>query len=219
MPKPTVILLHGIWMPGTIMGPLRHRLENRFGYECRLFDYPSLSNNLDENAERLAEHVGYVGSKSVALVGHSLGGLVSLRMLAQWHDSPVTRVVCLGSPLMGSQAASVLNRYAWGRAILGNCLPQAILTDEGSAWAEEAATLAEVGVIAGNRATGLGRLVGGFEGPNDGTVSVAETRLPGIKDHLVMPVSHTGMVFSSGVAEQTAAFLDQGEFHKIGEIR
>ena len=218
MPKPTVILLHGIWMPGTIMGPLRQRLENRYGFECRLFDYSSLAKNLDENAEALAEQVGYASSPSVALVGHSLGGLVSLRMLAQWHDAPVNRVVCLGSPLCGSRAASVLYRFALGRLILGHSLPQAVLTEEGSAWAEEAATRAEVGVIAGSRGTGLGRLLGPFHEPNDGTVGVSETRLPGITDHLVMPVSHTGMVFSAEVAEQTAAFLDNGAFHKVGEV-
>ena len=38
----------------------------------------------------------------VALVGHSLGGLVALEALRRQPDLPVSRVVCLGSPLRGS---------------------------------------------------------------------------------------------------------------------
>jgi len=214
MNKPLVILLHGIWMPGTVMGPLRHRLEANHGFECRLFDYPSVNNTLDENAEGLAEQVGYARGRPVALVGHSLGGLVSLRMLSRWPEAPIGRLVCLGSPLCGSKAANVLSRYGWGRALLGKSLPQAVLGDEGSGWAEAAAAQIEVGVIAGTRSTGLGRLLAGFDEENDGSVAVSETRLPGTHDHLLLPVSHTGMVFSSAVAEQTAAFLDNGAFDR-----
>ena len=36
--------------------------------------------------------------------------------------------------------------------------------------------------------------------------------MPGIKDHVVLPVSHTGMVFSTLVAQQAARFLRDGRF-------
>ena len=159
----------------------------------------------------LAEHVRYP-DREVALVGHSLGGLISLRMLAHWPDAPVDRLVCLGSPLCGSRAAAAVSRHRWLRPVLGYSLPEAVLSDRDAKWAETAASRIEVGVIAGSRSTGLGKLLAGFEGENDGTVAVSETRLPGIRDHLVLPVSHTGMVFSKAVAEQTAAFLEGGAF-------
>ena len=44
------------------------------------------------------------------------------------------------------------------------------------------------------------------------TVAVSETRLPGAKSHLVMPVTHTGLVWSAAVADQVAAFLKRGKF-------
>ena len=59
---------------------------------------------------------------------------------------------------------------------------------------------------------GLGKLVGARGAPNDGTIFVDETRLPGISQHLVMPVSHTGLPFSKSVARQTGAFLRSGKF-------
>jgi hypothetical protein len=49
-------------------------------------------------------------------------------------------------------------------------------------------------------------------GSSDGTIYVDETRIPGMKEHLVLHVSHTGLPFSAAVAKQTAAFLRSGRF-------
>jgi hypothetical protein len=58
----------------------------------------------------------------------------------------------------------------------------------------------------------LGQFFVSLDGPNDGVARVEETRLPGMADHLVLPVSHTGMLFSAEVARQSAAFLRHGRF-------
>lgn len=70
----------------------------------------------------------------------------------------------------------------------------------------------EVGSLAGTEPVGLGPLFVTLEGDNDGVVRVAETRLPGLADHLVMAVSHTGMLFEPEVARQCARFLLDGRF-------
>lgn len=49
---------------------------------------------------------------------------------------------------------------------------------------------------------------------NDGTVLVEETILKGSADNLLMPVSHTSMVFSTAVANQVAHFLKHGKFDR-----
>jgi hypothetical protein len=41
---------------------------------------------------------------------------------------------------------------------------------------------------------------------------VDETQLPGATQHLVLDVSHTGMLISSQVAASVAGFLDTGRF-------
>ena len=71
---------------------------------------------------------------------------------------------------------------------------------------------AQVGVIAGEAPLGLGRVFGRFREPNDGTVSVAETRLDGLVDHLRLRVSHTGLVHSAAAAAATMRFLRDGRF-------
>ena len=48
--------------------------------------------------------------------------------------------------------------------------------------------------------------------PHDGTVSVASTRLDGMRDHLVMPYSHTSIVAAGAVAAQVDRFLRHARF-------
>jgi hypothetical protein len=72
----------------------------------------------------------------------------------------------------------------------------------------------ELGVIAGDLGIGLGRVLGRIDAPNDGTVWVDETDLPGATEQIRMHVSHSGMVFSPGVAAQVAAFLRKGRFER-----
>ena len=81
-------------------------------------------------------------------------------------------------------------------------------------WATSATARYEVGSIAGTMSVGMGRLVARFEGENDGTVAVDETELQGMTDHLCMPVSHSGMVLSTDVVDQVAAFLKHGKFNR-----
>ncbi len=207
-----VVLLHGIWMPGAELYLLKRRLEEDGEFSGHLFSYASVGETLDGNAARLAELVRGLDADTVHLVGHSLGGVVALRMLLNERDAPPGRVLCLGSPLTGSRAAGFLERYGWGRRLAGRTLRTGVVDSPASDWAGPVTAAREVGVIAGTLPYGLGRLVVRFDGDSDGTVAVEETRLPGISDHLCLPVSHTTLATSKDVAVQTAAFLRRGEF-------
>jgi hypothetical protein len=69
-----------------------------------------------------------------------------------------------------------------------------------------------LGIVAGNQPIGLGQLLAHFKEDNDGTVAVSETCMPGASDHIVLPVSHLGMLVSARVARQTGLFLTRGRF-------
>lgn len=207
-----VVCLHGVWMPGAVMTLVKRRLESEYQYRAHLFSYPSIRGTLDENALSLAEFIAEQEFEKVHLVGHSLGGVVSLRMLALEPDVPVERVVCLGSPLCGSRAASHLNQTDWGNTILGKSVTDGVVDEAATQWAREVCASWDIGVIAGTVPVGVGQLVTSFDGENDGTIAVSETRLPGIKDHICLPVNHKGLVISNDVTDQTAAFLKRGEF-------
>lgn len=191
-------------MRGLTLVPLARRLQAQ-GFITHRFDYASLLRGPAPSVDRLAAKLLSLAPGPVHLVGHSLGGLVALETLTSYHGLPTGRVVCLGSPLAGSGAARglAMNHLS---PFLGR---SATLLKAGLA---ELPRGRQVGVVAGSRAMGLGRFFGGFESDNDGTVAVWETRLPGLVDHRVLPVSHTGLIFSAPVADLTAAFLRNGRF-------
>lgn len=211
-PVDTVVCVHGIWSHGTGMYLIKRRLEKEFGFRALLFSYRSIRGTLDENAAALAEFIHKQQTGGVHVIGHSLGGVLALRMFANDPNALPGRVVCLGSPLTGSRAAELLNETQWAEEILGRTLPAAVIHQSANDWASEVCQQRDVGVIAGTMPLGVGRLFTQFDGDNDGTVAVKETRLDGAKDHLVMRVSHRGLLVSSSVADQAAAFLKRGEF-------
>lgn len=200
-----VVLVHGLWMRGWVLALLGRRLA-ACGFRPSSFSYSSLRGELDDNARSLARFVEEIGAPTVHLIGHSLGGLVILRMLEIAASPTVGRVVLLGSPYMDSVAARRLARVPLARRLLGRSIPR---------WLEGArpqlASRFAIGVIAGSRGIGVGRLLGGIPKPNDGVVAVAETRLPGAA-HRVLRVSHAGMLVSRAVADEACRFLKEGRF-------
>ena len=199
-------------MPGAGMLYVKHRLDYDNGFQTDLFSYAPVTETLNDVANKLADFIVSGGDEPTHLVGHSLGGVVVLRMLALHPDVDVERVVCLGSPLCGSRAAFHLSQLDWGSLILGKTIIEGVLDDAAHRWAKGVAESHEIGIIAGNVPIGFGRLVAGFDEANDGTVAISETQMPGAKDHVVLPVSHKGMLISRDVVDQTAAFLRRGEF-------
>jgi len=213
-----VVYVHGLWMPGAEGLLLRRRLGARLGAETRAFTYRSVSTSVTDNAVGLSRYLHSIPADTLHLVGHSLGGLVILKLfelgysqnglLASVTSLPPGRIVLLGSPVQGSVSARRLARLPLGRAVMGATAGEALLADRAQRW--EGAR--DLGVIAGALPLGLGRLLGRMGAPSDGTVLVEETRLPGATEQLTLRVSHSGMPYARIVADQTAAFLKDGRF-------
>jgi pimeloyl-ACP methyl ester carboxylesterase len=215
----TVICVHGFWSHGTGMYLIKRRLEKEFGFRAHLFSYRSVHGTLDQNAAALERFIDELDVDGAHIVGHSLGGVLALRMLANNPDALPGRVVCLGSPLTGSRAAQVLDAQEWAENLIGHSLPAGVIDEPANTWASHVCERRDIGVIAGNVPLGFGRLFANFDEANDGTIGVSETRLSGARDHILMPVSHKGMLVSSDVADQAGSFLKRGEFlREISDI-
>ena len=211
MSSPLIILIHGLWMSGFELGVLKRRLEADAKFRVVAFSYPSMTGSMTDHVRSLVTFARAQQTEELHFLGHSLGGIVILRALQLTDDLPPGRAVLLGTPLQGSKAAQgVARMLPFGKAILGSAIHEEVLECAPREWAGRR----EVGIIAGSMGMGLGRFFADLAADHDGTVSVDETRLPGAKDHLVLPTSHTGMLFSAEVAEQAAYFLAHGEFRR-----
>ena len=210
----TVLLLHGLWMNRLVMLYLARSLD-RAGFRPVTLGYRSVRGTPDEHVAAVARRIAWIPADTVHLVGHSLGGVVALGYLAGDPDKRIGRVVLLGSPVAGSQAADALARWYGGGLYLG-CGFASWQSEYQQRRRRQLQGRFCIGAIAGSRPLplplGLARFVVRLPAPNDGVVSVDETRLPGLSGHIVLPVSHNGMLVSSRVARQVVAFLRLGHF-------
>jgi pimeloyl-ACP methyl ester carboxylesterase len=214
-----VLYVHGLWLPGHEGFLLLRRLGRELRAETHSFTYSSVGMGITDNALALQRRLKDIRADTVHVVAHSLGGLVVLKLfeLAAGGGAdasvrvpqalPPGRVVLLGSPVQGSQSAQRLARARMGRRLMGRAA-EALLEPGGRRWRGGR----DLGVIAGDMPVGIGRLLGPMGAPNDGTVLVQETTLPGATQHLLLRVSHSGMPYSARVARQTAAFFREGRF-------
>ncbi len=210
MRKPVIVYVHGLWLRGYEATFLRRRLAQALGADTRSFTYSSVRATITDNALALRAYLAQIRTDRLHLVAHSMGGLVILKLfeLGAAAELPPGRIVFLGSPVRGSRTAQRLVRLPFGRTLLGLTAHDELLVTRDRRW--DGAR--DLGVIAGNRPLGAGRLLGSFDEPNDGTVLVEETRLPGAAQQLTLRVSHSGLPFSGLVARQAAAFLRDGRF-------
>lgn len=206
-----VVLVNGLWLTNIALGRLARRLAGA-GFAPRRFSYRSVQNDLRANAAALQSLLNTLPDDAVHFVAYSLGGLV-LRALFHFHPQQRPgRIVLIGSPQQASAAAQNLAHSRLGRRLLGASVADLVAGHQ-RAWEWPAR---EIGVIAGNRSFGLGRLVSKLPAPNDGTVTVDETAVAGATDRLILPVWHSGLLMSGEVASATAQFLKTGRFQAPG---
>ena len=166
-----VVLVHGLWLNGPSMAPLGWRLA-RAGFAVSRFSYWSVLRGLDYNVESLLRYCRKFESDRLYLVGHSLGGVLILAAIARGLRAH--RAVLMGIPYHGSISANGLARLGIGRKILGRTLSDWLRSAKPAPAGE-----AEIGVLAGDRSIGIGKLISSLPLPNDGVVWLDETKVPG----------------------------------------
>jgi len=187
------------------MSLLRKRLK-KCGFRPVQFSYPTVRCNLEDNAARLQRYVKQLDADTVHFVAHSLGGLLLRQFFHDYPDQRPGRVVTLGTPHTGSQVAIRMGNNPFGKFLLGKSFLHG-LQGGVPAWRGER----ELAVFAGRVSVGVGRLIQQLPKPNDGTVAVQETLLPGMTKHQVSDTTHMGLLFSSEVAKAVCEFLRNGK--------
>ena len=209
-----VVLLHGLARTSTSMNRMEREL-GAAGFATANIDYPSREHTVEELAE-IAVPQGIAACRdqgdveTIHFVTHSLGGILVRQYLSVHELKELGRVVMLGPPNQGSAAVDELQDvpgFDWLNGPAGRQLGKG----------EESVPLQlppadfELGVIAGNRSIDpITSAV--LENPDDGRVSVEDTKLEGMADFVVVDHSHAFMMRMRRTIELTKAFLETGRF-------
>lgn len=222
---PVVIVLHGTGRTRNSMSSLCRFLQRSGGYTSINVSYASTRGRIEEHAQSLASVVEHLGPEvtEINFVAHSMGNLVIRHYLGDCTDAErgrqpdprIHRIVMLGPPNNGTQMAARVQDNSLFKLLWGDSGVQMA-----SQWAELAPRLAtpacEFGIIAGGKGDGSGSnpLV---DGDDDLVVSVAETRLPGARDMLVVPTIHSFLMADPDVQQHVLRFLENGYFRSEEE--
>jgi triacylglycerol lipase len=210
--RDTVVLLHGLGRTGRSMKKLAQALGEE-GYVHVIVDYPSRSHSIEYLADEVLHEV--LGSlprgprPRVHFVTHSMGGIIVRYYLKNHRLEALGRVVMLSPPNQGSELVDLLKGSPVFKILHGPAGQQLGTADR---FLKSLGPVHfELGVIAGQKAGDpvAGRII---SGPNDGKVGVERTKVPGMKDFLVVPSSHTFIMRHQAVIDQVVHFLRHGVF-------
>jgi len=206
-----VVLLHGLARSDYSMRKLERALIEE-GYAVVNYDYPSTNYNIATLAnEYLPKAIAQcMAHTTINFVTHSLGGIVLRQYLSENELDQLGRVVMLGPPNKGSQVVDNLKNVP-GFEFINGPAGMELGTNKDSVPNSLGAVKYPVGVVAGSSSINL-VLSQMLPNPDDGKVSVENTKVEGMTDHIVVPVSHPFLMRNKEVIRQVKAFLKTEKF-------
>ena len=205
-------MLHGLSRTARSMRKLERTLQQ--DYHVVNQSYPANRHSIEALAEMAIapalEECG--GVRKIHFVTHSLGGILVRQYLSRHGIKNIGRTLMLGPPNQGSELSDFFagNRvYQFLNGPTGLQLGTGRLSVPIGLGKFEH----ELGIIAGRKNTNplFAKLI---PGENDGKVSVERSKLDGMTDHLVLPVTHTFMMRNDSVINQVRYYLQHGQFER-----
>ena len=210
--KDIVVLVHGLGRGKSIMIPLQTRLE-KAGFSTALIDYHSINKTPEQILTEVAQQIDTISrdsNQTIHFVGHSLGGLIIRAYLDSNRLKNLGKVVLIGSPNKGTPFVDYF-RDAWWLKLAGPAAAS-LGTDKKSFPRSLHLPYYPVGIIAGISTTINNDDF--IPGEDDGIVPVESTKVEGMKDFILVEVSHSALPKNELVAEQVIEFLRHGKFFR-----
>jgi triacylglycerol lipase len=212
-PKASVILLHGILNKPIVMDRLVRTLKKE-EYGVYNWGYPSSGGLIEDHSKRLAEFIRKLpADRPIHFVGFSQGAIIIRYTLTHQAIPNAGRFVMIAPPNHGCEIAEEFYKYAWFRGLYGDKSIKQLFVKQNDFLKTVGIPAQEFGIIAGGKGDDKG-FSSRIPGDDDGTISVASSRLEGSRDFILLPHMHTPLVWSADTARQAIYFLNHGVFQR-----
>jgi len=210
----TVILLHGITRSSRIMSKIADALSAD-GYDVVNLDYPSTSMPIEDLGEWVYEKLTpYCNiEKPLHFVAHSMGGIITRFIIQKHRPENLGRVVMIAPPNKGSIVSDFMQRFQFYKKWFGPA-GQQIGTNQRGIHRQLPPADFECGIIAGDRTLDPWFSWFLYRCPNDGKVSVENTKLEGMKEHIVIHAAHLSLPKNNEAIAIVTNFLSYGTFKR-----
>ena len=190
-----VVLVHGLWMSRWTFFSIANDLKKQ-GYKVYRFGWRTTAKPFEFNKQKLQAFVNSRSEETVHMVVHSMGGILTMRTLPNIRKQG--KLVMLGSPINGSQAAKAMSQKKWGAWLLNHAiepLSNGVIEPKVLRYS------------CTSNSIGISKLVTKLPEPNDGTVALVETQAPWINHHSTENTNHFRMLFHKNVKIKIKQFL------------
>ncbi len=214
-----VIMLHGMGRTSFSLSAIESALEEQ-GDAVWNESYPGLSKSVEElSAPTIEAGLAYCRerqARTIHFVTHSLGGILVRYYLQAHRITGLGRIVMLAPPNRGSEVADQMKDGFFYQTVMGPA-GQELGTEENSLPNRLKPIDGEIGIIAG-KTDGEPWLLPEIPGDDDGKVAVERTKLPEMRDFLLVNVGHTFIMDNEEVILQVLFFLQHGVFDRGGSV-
>ncbi|MDP5189899.1 esterase/lipase family protein [Rheinheimera baltica] len=211
--KDCVVLLHGLARSASALETMQQALDAA-GYHSVNVDYPSREHAIEVLAPMaIAPALAQCRAKQsrvIHFVTHSMGGILLRQYTQDNVIADLGRVVMMGPPNQGSQVVDNLKDVPGFEAFNG---PAGMQLGTGAQYIPKqlGPVSFELGVIAGTSSINL--ILSTFlPNPDDGKVSVENTKVQGMCALVTVDVSHPFLMKRQKVIDQVLHFLSSGSF-------
>lgn len=206
------VLLHGLGRDRKIMEDLERALTSE-QFDVYNLSYPSKSYPIAELAQHVADRINKgFPNRTINFVTHSLGSIIVRYIDKHKLITNIHRVVMLAPPNNGTPVINVLRKFKWFNNYWGPASTELSSDEQGIHHQLGEEVDFECGIIAGNKSADPWFSWTILEGEDDGKVTVASTKISGMKAHTVLPVAHPHLPQHPDVIKETIHFLRCGDF-------